>query len=332
MGQASLRILFGSRRPRSQSNPYRILLAENLPADVEPLYFDWKTALFGRYDVLHVQWLEHFTDSASGTRGMARRFCLRMLSHRLRKKDIPLVVTMHNEAPHDPMNDRDEHNYQAFRKLVSAYVILNRHTRTPDGVRRCEIPHGHYRDWYERPTRQNREANSRALFFGMVRPYKNIEDLIEAFTQFDGNASLRILGSPNSAEYAEKLHKLAREDARIELDLQHIEDERLTQEIVDSEFIVLPYRNMHNSGAVLLALSLNTPVVILDNEVNRDLQAEFGNQFVFLFRDLLDHKQLAEAFDTLGARNGRLEAVDMNNRSWDVISEKHADLYRELSK
>lgn len=327
----SSRVLFGFLRPRPESNPYRILLVANLPDDVEPLYFDWNTALFGKYDVLHIQWLEHFTESSPGARGLAKRLCLRLLARRLRRQQIPVVVTMHNEAPHDPPNDRDLPNYQALAKLVSAYVILNRHTRTPEGVQRREIPHGHYRDWYQRPARRAPDISPRALFFGMVRPYKNIEDLIEAFTQSDRDGSLRIIGSPNSEDYAAALHELACGDERITLDLQHIEDDRLTQEIANANFVVLPYRSMHNSGAAFLALSLNTPVVVLDNEVNRDLQNEFGDQFVFLFREQLDHAQLQRAFSRFARRTADTAPADMSNRSWDAIGEKHATLYRELA-
>lgn len=330
METPSVRVLFGFLRPRPKSNPYRILLVEHLPDDVEALYFDWTTALFGEYDVLHIQWLEHFTGSSHGARGLAKRLCLQLLAHRLRKQQIPVVVTMHNEAPHDPPNDRDLRNYLTFAKLVSAYVVLNRHTRTPEGVHRREIPHGHYRQWYKHPARRTPDISPRALFFGMVRPYKNIEDLIEAFAQIERHASLRIMGSPNSDEYAATLSERARGDERITLDLQHIEDDRLTQEIVDANFIVLPYRSMHNSGAAFLALSLNTPVVVLDNEVNQDLQTEFGDQFVFLFREKLDHVQLERAFECLGTRPPETASVDMGRRSWDVIGEKHADLYREL--
>ena len=330
MENPSLKVLFGFKRPRPESNPYRILLVDNLPDDVEPLHFGWNTALFGGYDVLHIQWLEHFTDTSAGVRGFAKRLCLRLLARRLREREIPVVVTMHNEAPHETLNDRDLHNYRAFAKLVSAYVTLNRHTKTPDGVHRREIPHGHYRDWYKIPVRRTRDVNPRALFFGMVRPYKNIEDLIDAFTQLDRDASLRILGSPNSDEYAGTLHELACGDERITLNLRHIDDDRLTQEIVDANLVVLPYRSMHNSGAALLALSLNTPVVVVDNEVNQDLRAEFGDQFVFLFREVLDRVQLEEAFECLGQSGTEAAAVGMSKRSWDVIGEKHAALYREL--
>lgn len=331
MEKPSSRILFGFKRPRPESNPYRILLVDNLPDDVEPLYFDWNTALFGKYDVLHIQWLEHFTESSPGARGLAKRLCLRLLARRLRRQEIPVVVTMHNEAPHDPPHDRDLPNYRALAKLVSAYVILNRHTRTPDGVQRREIPHGHYRDWYQLPARRTPDTRPGALFFGMVRPYKNIEDLIEAFAQIDRDGSLRIIGSANSDDYAATLHQLASGDERVTLDLQHIEDDRLAQEIVDANFVVLPYRSMHNSGAAFLALSLNTPVVLLDNEVNRDLQNEFGDHFVFLFREKLDHVQLQRAFASFARRAPDAAPVDMSNRSWDAIGEKHATLYRELA-
>ncbi len=57
-------------------------------------------------------------------------------------------------------------------------------------------------------------------------------------------------------------------------------DADLVREISMSEMVVLPYRFMHNSGAVLLALSLDRPVLVPDNEVNRLLEIEVGSDWV----------------------------------------------------
>ncbi|MBM4515638.1 hypothetical protein GS432_01345 [Rhodococcus hoagii] len=70
-------------------------------------------------------------------------------------------------------------------------------------------------------------------------------------------------------ELRQTIEAVSQRCERVSSALGFAPDADLVREISMSEMVVLPYRFMHNSGAVLLALSLDRPVLVPDNEVNR---------------------------------------------------------------
>ena len=61
-GQA-VRVLHSLDAVRDTTNPYLVLLIRSLPAEVESQLFSWRTAVFGQYDVIHVN--SELSDQAS---------------------------------------------------------------------------------------------------------------------------------------------------------------------------------------------------------------------------------------------------------------------------
>ena len=55
------------------------------------------------------------------------------------------------------------------------------------------------------------------------------------------------------------------------------------REVSESELVVLPYHQMHNSGSVLAALSLDRSVLVPDSEFNRSLAEEVGPGWVVTY-------------------------------------------------
>ncbi len=326
MTEVSTTVLLSFGRPGPKQNPYLALLAGSFPARVKPVFFSWKGALFGDYDVFHVQWLELFASSRTGWRGLVKRVLLARLIQRLRRRHTPVLVTKHNERPHEGLPERDRRNYDALSSLVTNYITLNAHTETPREKARHVIPHGHYQDWYSTAVVSELDPPI-VLFFGQIRPYKNIEDLIDAFSECSSSSVLRIMGEPINEAYAADLQLLVAGDPRIELKLGHLDDQLLADEIGRSALVALPYRTMHNSGAALLALSLSRPVLVTDNAINRDLQEEVGPNFVHLFDAPLSEAQLSGAMRAAAELALRPETVDLSARDWPALGDLHALAY-----
>jgi glycosyltransferase involved in cell wall biosynthesis len=101
------------------------------------------------------------------------------------------------------------------------------------------------------------------LFFGGVRPNKNIESLIQAFRQIEGSQySLVISGNPgNNVEYASILRNLAEGDQRILFQLQFILDEQIQIYFNACDVVVLPFAHVLTSGSAILAMSYARPVI-----------------------------------------------------------------------
>jgi glycosyltransferase involved in cell wall biosynthesis len=101
------------------------------------------------------------------------------------------------------------------------------------------------------------------LFLGAVKPYKNIELLIDVIKSLDGLASLRILGKPVSKMYENELRTLVKDVKNVSLDLKFVEDSALAEELANCDLLVLPYdvRSSLNSGTVILAFSYKKTVI-----------------------------------------------------------------------
>lgn len=109
------------------------------------------------------------------------------------------------------------------------------------------------------------------------------------------------------------------------MDPRFLDDEELVHAMTDAELIVLPYRHMHNSGTALAALSVDRPVLVPDNEVNRALAAEVGSGWVLLFDGALTAETLSNA---LGSAASRTTRPDLSAREWSVSRDKHLAAFR----
>lgn len=124
------------------------------------------------------------------------------------------------------------------------------------------------------------------------------------------------------------LTDLAARDPRVSTHLQFLSEADYVEEVTASELVVLPYRHMHNSGSVLAALSLDRPVLVPDNEVNRRLAAEVGPAWVHLYAEEVGADDLDRAFATM--RREPLEgSPDLDGRGWQAAGESHVAAYRQ---
>lgn len=153
---------------------------------------------------------------------------------------------------------------------------------------------------------------------------------MEAFASVDDGAlSLAIGGRTVSPRYSKRLRALAEADERTIFRDRHLDDSELTQHIQSAELIVLPYKNMHNSGAVLLALSLGRPVLVPKTSTTLELAGEVGDEWVITFEGELTGETLVNALVV-----ARQEKVDphFSGRDWDDVAAAHADLFHSLTR
>lgn len=135
-----------------------------------------------------------------------------------------------------------------------------------DAEKVVAIPHGNYCDRYEAEDRASaREAldlpaDERVyLTFGVIRPYKGIPDLVRAFEGMDG--LLLVAGNPKYDELERELETIAAVRDDVRLDLGYVPDDAVATYFAAADVTVFPYRDIYNSGSVVLAMSLGRPVV-----------------------------------------------------------------------
>ncbi len=272
-----------------------------LPDDVDVLYFSWRTALTGRYDVFHVHWPENLVRRPARLSRVACRLAMLALLAVLRLRRVAVVRTLHNTRPHEAPGRTEAFLLGRLAALTSQWIRLNPLTPTPDPARTATIAHGHYRSWFAARPRA-RTVPGRLLYFGLVRAYKGVEDLLAAFAGLaDARAELRIVGAAAAAGLGEAVTAATRADPRVSARLEYVDDDTLSAEVGAAELVVLPYRDMHNSGAALLALSLDRPVLVPASDVTRALAQEVGPAWVLLYEGTITPATLAEALGRLRA-------------------------------
>lgn len=328
-----VRVLASARELRATTNPYIVQLVETLERrdDTEVVLFGYARAIVGRYDVFHVHWPELLMTSArTPLRRLARRLLTTAFVARLMLTRTPVVRTWHNLVRPDGLSRWDHRLLDALERRTRHVIRLTDQTAPPLDVPTSTIVHAHYRDWFDRiePAFEATPNPRRVLYFGLIKPYKGVEQLLEAVADSpEADLEVRLVGSPSDPALADQVRAAAAADARISADLSYADDATLAAEIAAATLVVLPYKAMHNSGALLLALSLDTPVLAPDNEVNRRLAEEVGEGWLHLFEGNLTIEDIERALKAVAANppGGR---PDLSAREWPESAALHAAAFR----
>ncbi|MFJ4038402.1 glycosyltransferase [Microbacterium sp. NPDC090007] len=315
-----------SLAPPDGTTRYVDQMTEGAPADVEVRYFSWRFALTGRYDVLHLHWPEFLVRARRRRTRLAKRLAMRALLWRARRARIPIVRTTHNITPHESGTAAEARLVRAVDRSTTAFIHLNGTTAAPAPGLETVIAHGHYRDRFAAHPRAER-VPGRIVYFGIIRPRKNVERLIDVFLARERpGCHLRIVGSP-TPELAERITARITGRPDVSARLAFVDDDELVAEVTAASLVVLPYAEMHNSGAALVALSLDRPVLVPRSPANDELGREVGSGWVLPFDGSLDDADLSAA---MAAAEGidPDDRPELGGRDWDEVGRRHRDVYR----
>lgn len=334
--------------PKHGDNPYLRSLVENLEQRgvcVED--FSFARALKRRYDVLHIHWPDLHLHARSSLRAVVKHARLALLFAFLRLRNTRIVWTMHNLMPHERHLPVGERLFPLwFPRLCTHIIALTKNGLSAalaqyPALRNktaAVIPHGHYRDAYgtalPRATCRDQlglEHRFTFLFFGHIRPYKNVPRLIEAFRRLPQQAvQLVIAGQPGHMMQTDELQQLVANDPRIRLTLRFIPDDEVPLYVGASDVVVLPFRSVLNSGTVFLALSFNRAVLAPNLGSLPEIQSHVGAHWLTLYDGELTTEHLLQAMQS--TRIGEHETTDLSAYDWKAISQATAELYASPMK
>ena len=329
--------------PKHGDNPYLRTLSETLErrgARIED--FTFRRAFKERYDVLHIHWPDLHLQARSPLRSVARHVRLGVLFAVLRWRKTQIVWTIHNLKPHERHHRLGEILFPLWFPRLCTHVIA----LTLNGLESARalypalrskaaavIPHGHYRGAYSgAPTRL--ECRNQLglphrftfLFFGNIRPYKNVPRLIEAFRALpQSDVQLVVAGQPGRMMEVDELKQLAADDDRIRLSLEFISEAQVPLYVGASDVVVLPFDSILNSGSVFLALSFNRAVLAPRMGSLPEIQGRVGPRWVNLYDGPLSSDHLIQALS--GGGIGEHETADLSAYDWDSIGQQTLDFY-----
>lgn len=319
--------------PGPTTNPYVSALLRTLQEcpEVTVHTFTWRRALLGSYDVFHVHWPDLLMLGRSPLRAFARRLFLAVLLLRLTLRGTTVVRTLHNLHPRNRISRAQKLLLAWLDRLTTWVILLNTSAVSTIDAPTSTILHGHYRDWYSVHALPD-PMPGRLTYFGLIRPYKGVERLLDAFRQLPGDLhTLVVAGRPVDADLGQRVREFAARDQRVELRLGFLSDAELVRVVGEAELIVLPYLDMYNSGSALAALSLNRPILVPKNGVNTRLAAEVGAGWVSQFEGDLRPEDLLAALQSVQSSE-RAPQPDLSQRDWGRAGEEHVTVYRRARR
>lgn len=325
-----LRVLESVSELKPTTNPYITQLIEALRRrdDTEVALFDFRTAVFGRYDAFHVHWPEVTFGGAKPAGRVMRRLLTEVLMLRLALTRTPIVRTWHNTERPEGLSRWDYRLLDLFDRRTRGVIRLNDVTAPSLDVPIHTVPLGHYRVWFD-AFPASPAVSGRVAYVGLIRRYKGVEALIEAFRSVSTpGATLAVSGRPSNAELAATLRELAEPDDRVALRLEFLDDADFVTEVTSASLVVLPFVHMHNSSTVLAALSLERPVLVPDNEVNRRLSAEVGEGWIHTYEGELDAADIERALTAPAP----LSPPQFVSRDWGDSARLHVDAFRAAAR
>jgi len=208
-------------------------------------------------DVVHYQWLT-----------------VPALDTRLLPSLRPRVMTAHYILPPQPSRRQVRSARRVFGAM-DAVVAHSEHSAARlrdevglDPAKVRVIPHGAF-DYLtrlpeEKPLPAELEGAERPviLCFGLLRPYKGIENLLEAYGRLAGTgAELWIVGNPRMD--VEPLRRQAAEvGGRVRFITRFVDETEIPAIFRRADLVVLPYLDAEHSGVLYTGLAFGKPLVL----------------------------------------------------------------------
>ncbi|MEX0973498.1 MAG: glycosyltransferase family 4 protein [Solirubrobacterales bacterium] len=277
-------------------------------------------------DVVHYQWLT-----------------LPRLDSRLLPPQRPRAMTAHYILPPRP----SRRQLAAARRTFGAMDAVVAHSE--HGARRLReavgldparirvIHHGAF-DYLTRlpeekplPAELEGAEGPVILFFGLLRPYKGIDTLLEAFRQVKG-AELWIVGNPRMD--VAPLESLAAEaPGRVRFLPRFIEDAEIPAIMRRADVVALPYRDAEHSGVLYAALAFGKPLVLGAVGGFPEVAEQGAARLVPPADPAALAATLTELIDDESARTelaGAATHAATTSYSWDEAASQTLTLYRQL--
>ncbi len=270
-----------------------------------------------RADVVHYQWLP------------VQPLDVRLLPRR------PRVLTAHDVLPREPRPGQLRAQRRLYERM-DAVVVHSQHGRgrlvadlgvAAEKVR--VIPHGAFTHLDAippaLPPELRDDGSPVVLMPGLIRHYKGLDVLYDAWDDGIGNAQLWVCGRARMP--------LPSPPARCHVVPRFLSDAELAGVLRRADLVVLPYREIDQSGVLFAALGLARPL-LLSTAGGFPEVAALGAAETF---PTGDHAALRAAIERLLADAARRDALAAGARSaaagplsWDAAARAHLDLYAAL--
>lgn len=169
------------------------------------------------------------------------------------------------------------------------------------------------------------EEETIALFFGQIKEVKGLDILIKAFPKSD-HLKLYIAGKPWKDDFSKYLELINQNglNEHVYKKIEYINEQDRDLLYSAADFVVLPYREIYQSGVLLMSMSFGLPVIASDLAANKEVIKDGENGLLFKTENPEDLKRvILETYDN----KGLLKAIATNalktievDYSWEIIA------------
>lgn len=344
--------------PYSKRHPYQNSLAECLGkrgvkvcfatvyypfAMLISVLFNWKI------DLIHLHWVNAFP--ATG-KNRFFAFC-RVLNFipqffficLWKILGVKLVWTVHNLRSHERYFQGVELAYRKILARMSDGMIAHSQYAKDQikslygiGEKKIRVIFNGNLNYYRRHSFDKKKIRAELsikegekvfLCIGRVRPYKGIPDFVKAFKRTAlSDAKLFVVGKPVNNKAKDHILEMIGENININTIFDFVDERAIAKYMTASDVLVLPYKDILTSGAIMLALAYGKAVIAPDIGAITEYVAQKG---AFLYE--MNGEGLEVAIKK--AMNSDLEAAGKHNLDhsgrfdWDKIAKETYELYRE---
>lgn len=270
---------------------------------------------------------------------------LGLFSNRLNKNSTSIAI-IHNLIPHEP-RFFDKWLIRYFLKKYDGFIVMSDAVRNDllqfnPNAKFIQMNHPWYDHFGKKLDRSLAcqqlgidESKKNLLFFGLIRDYKGLDILIDAFDLLDDSYQLIIVGEVYSKlDYYEQKINDSNKKGQLLFINQYVKDKDVNLYFSAADLCILPYRTATQSGITATSFHFDVPIVATN---------------VGGFKSQIEEPGLGIVVDSPNAellQNGIKKYFDLNlkeefvhaihveksKNTWDLYAEKLISFSQELRK
>lgn len=263
-------------------NPYQNLLTkhlEQLGVVVEnfshnSIFFLTPAVIRWQPDIIHFHTLYPFFLSSNNFTFLCKFFTFFSQVLILKLIGVKIIWTVHDLKNHENIQVKSERIFNRFFaryvhaiithcEIAKREVVKSFHLNNEDKI--FVIPHANYIGYYENTidrleaqrTLGVKDAKLILLFLGLIRAYKGVPELIDAFKQLNDDRVYLVIAGKTATNLAEQIRQMTKGHDNIKFIPGFVADDQIQVYMNACDAVVLPYRDILTSGSAVLAMSFS---------------------------------------------------------------------------
>ena len=263
------------------------------------------------------------------------------------KKECLKIAIIHNLVPHEKRFFDKVFN-RMFVKSYDGFIVLSESVKKDllaidPAAKHCLLKHPSYNKFGDKIAREEVAAalgldptKKILLFFGLIRNYKGLDLLLQAFSNLNNEFSLVIAGEVYGEEITYTNLIAKSKNKNIHFVNQFIDEQDVKLYFSVADLCVLPYKSATQSGIQALANSFCLPVLISNvGGLAEDIVDEKNGFILNDINPLAIQNKIEEIFNenklTLVKENLKLENLLLND-TWTKFSDSLIQFCDTLKK